>query len=316
MKILIADPIASSAVELLQKKYEVVEQHYSPNELLNAIPQFDALIVRSATKVTKNIIENASNLKIIGRAGVGVDNIDIAAATERNIPVVYSPGASSISVAEMAMMFMLALARKVVDATNKTREGKWPKVQLMGVELYGKLLGFVGCGRIGAEVVKRAQAFGMKCLIYDPYLPKKVIEQLGAESTDNLSYLFQKSDFITIHALLTNETRNMISKNEFDVIKPTAYIINCARGGIIDEKALYIALKEKKIKGAALDVFNEEPAKENELFELDNVYVTPHISASTEEAQDRAGIVVAEQVILGLTGQKLEFCVNAKEIKN
>lgn len=315
MKILVADSIASSAIESLKNDFEVVVQHFSPDELLNEIGNYHAVIVRSATKLPREVIEKGNQLKVIGRAGVGVDNIDINAASEKGIFVVNSPRASSISVAEMALTFMLALSRRIVHATNKTKNGEWPKKQLKGVELYGKTLGFVGCGRIGAEVVTRAHAFGMKCLVYDPYLPLEVFKKMGVEQIEDLAYLFRNSDYITVHALLTDETRGMIGEKELETMKSTAYIINCARGGIIDEDALYIALEKGKIAGAALDVFAEEPAKENKLFELENLYVSPHISASTNEAQERAGQITAEQVRLVLQGKSPKFCVNAKDMK-
>ncbi|MCK4849134.1 MAG: phosphoglycerate dehydrogenase, partial [Candidatus Heimdallarchaeota archaeon] len=216
---MVADSIADSAVASLQKDFEVTVNHFSPEDLLKEIAQFDAVIVRSATKIPRKVIEKGVLLKVIGRAGVGVDNIDVTAASEAGIHVVNSPRASSISVAEMAIAFMLALSRRIVDATNKTKNGEWPKKQLKGTELYGKTVGFVGCGRIGAEVVKRAKAFGMKCVVYDPYLPKDVITKIGAEPIDSLSDLFPISDFITIHALLTDETRGMIGRDELKKMK-------------------------------------------------------------------------------------------------
>ncbi|MHA2075327.1 MAG: hydroxyacid dehydrogenase, partial [Candidatus Hodarchaeales archaeon] len=293
----------------------VVVQHFSPDELLNEIGDFHAVIVRSATKITQEIMEKGVQLKVIGRAGVGVDNIDVNAASKKGIFVVNSPRASSISVAEMALTFMLGLSRRIVHATNRTRNGEWPKKQLKGVELYGKTLGFVGCGRIGAEVVTRAHAFEMKCLVYDPYLPPEVFKKMGVEQIKDLDYLFRNSDYITVHALLTDETRGMIGEKELETMKSSAYIVNCARGGIIDEEALYIALKKGKIAGAALDVFSEEPAQENKLFELENLYVSPHIGASTSEAQERAGQITAEQVRLVLQGKSPQFCVNIKDLE-
>jgi D-3-phosphoglycerate dehydrogenase len=314
MKILVSDPIAPSAVAVLKDNFDVVEEHYPPGELLHQIETFDAIIVRSATRVSREVIEKGIKLKAIGRAGVGVDNINVDVATERQIYVVNAPRASTISVAELTMGYLLALSRRLVHATNQTKKGNWPKKQLRGTELYGKVLGFVGCGRIGVEVVNRAQAFGMRCLVYDPYLPLDVFKQIGAERVPELNRLFQASDFITVHALLTDETRGMISTREFETMKPTAFLINCARGGIVDEDALYTALLENQIAGAALDVFVDEPAMMNKLFELENLYVSPHIAASTQEAQERAGQVAAEQVRLVLTGQKPTFCVNAREL--
>ncbi|MFX1285219.1 MAG: hydroxyacid dehydrogenase [Promethearchaeota archaeon] len=315
MKILIADSIAAPAVEVLKKNYEVIEQHFSQSELLNEISKYHAIIVRSATKIPREVIEKGTKLKVIGRAGVGVDNIDVEAATENEIFVVNSPQASTISVAEITIGYILALSRNLVQATNETKKGKWPKKRLMGTELYKKKLGFIGCGRIGAEVAKRAQVFGMHCLVYDPYLPPEVPAKIGVEMTDDLDKLFRISDFITIHAWLTEETRGMVSKNELKKMKSTSFLVNCARGGIVDEDALYDALKEKKIAGAALDVFSVEPAIENRLFELENLYVSPHIAASTKEAQIRAGLVTAEQVQLVLSGKEPKFCVNANKFK-
>ncbi|MFX0086062.1 MAG: hydroxyacid dehydrogenase [Candidatus Hodarchaeota archaeon] len=315
MKILVADSIADSAIESLRKDFEVIVHHYSPDELLSEINNFDAIIVRSATKIPREVIKNGLRLKVIGRAGVGVDNIDVKAASEKGIFVVNSPRASTITVAEMTFAFLLALSRKIVHATNETKNGEWPKKHLKGVELYGKILGFVGCGRIGAEVVSRAHAFGMRCLVYDPYLPPEIFAKMGVEKIENLDYLFQESDYITIHALLTDETRGMIGWKELESMKSTAYIVNCARGGIIDEDALYKALKNGKIAGAALDVFSVEPAKQNKLFELDNFYASPHIGASTKEAQERAGQITAEQIRLVLTNNFPEFCVNAKDLE-
>jgi len=314
MKVLIADSIASSAVTKLKEEFEVVEQHYSPKELLLEIGKYDAVIVRSATKIPREVIKAGTQLKVIGRAGVGVDNIDVEAASEKGIYVVNSPRASTISVAEMTIAFILALGRRVVQASIKTKKGEWPKKEFMGLELFGKNLGFVGCGRIGSEVAIRALAFGMKLLIYDPYLPPDLFLKFGAEEITDLGELFKRSDFITIHALLNDETRGMVSDREFELMKPTANLVNCARGGIVDEEALYNALKEGKIAGAALDVFTVEPAKNTKLFELENLYVSPHVSASTKEAQERAGSTTAEQVRLVLDGQTPEFCVNARAL--
>ncbi|NHJ00508.1 MAG: hypothetical protein EAX86_00120 [Candidatus Heimdallarchaeota archaeon] len=314
IKILVADSIAASAVEKLKKEFDVTEHHYSISELIEVIEQYDAVIVRSATNIPQTVIERGIKLKVIGRAGVGVDNIDVEAATNQGIYVVNSPLASTITVAEMAFTFIMALSRKIIDANNETKAGNWPKKHLMGSELFKKTLGFIGCGRIGSEVVKRAQAFGMNCIIYDPYLPQEIFQKMGTEQIMDLDEIFARSDYITIHALLTDETRNMIGDRELSLMKPTAFIINCARGGIINEQALYKALSDEKIAGAGLDVFSEEPAKKNILFGLKNSYVSPHIGASTVEAQIRAGEITAEQVRLVLKGKRPEFCVNLHEL--
>lgn len=296
----------------MEKKFEVTDQEPSPEELLEMIPHFDALIVRSRTKVTRDVMERGKNLKVIGRAGVGVDNIDLEAASERGIKVVNAPTGSTISVAELALAHMLCLSRHLSKADSTMKDGKWEKKSLKGVELYGKTLGLVGSGRIGGEVVKRARAFGMRCISYDPYLPKNVAEEIGLELVE-LDTVLTESDYISIHAALTDETRHILGKDALSKMKPTAYLINCARGGIVDEDALVDALSEGKLAGAALDVFECEPPGECRLLELDNlVSFTPHIGASTQDAQIRVAVTIAEQVGMALEGKDPEFWVNRK----
>ncbi|MEW5936192.1 MAG: hydroxyacid dehydrogenase, partial [Candidatus Thermoplasmatota archaeon] len=245
----------------------------------------------------------------IGRAGIGVDNIDVPAATARGIAVVNAPRSSTYSVAELAIGHMISLARGLSKGDRALREGRWLKKELLGVELYGKTLGFIGAGRIGAEVAKRAQAFGMRTIAYDPYLPPEVAKEHKIELTD-LESVLESSDFITIHALLTPETRGMVDARALGMMKPSAYIINCARGGIIDETALFKALRDGRIAGAALDVFENEPPTESPLLTLDNAVLSPHIGASTREAQERAGVMVAEDVLRALRGEKPSALVN------
>ncbi len=309
MKILVSDKMAEEALEVLRKEAEVDYLEPSPEELLDIIERYDAIIVRSRTKVTAEVIERGKNLKVIGRAGVGVDNIDVKKATEKGIMVVNAPRGSTHSVAELVFGHMLSLARHLSYADRSLREGRWEKKKLLGIELQGKTLGVIGFGRIGQEVWKLAQAFGMSCIAFDPYMPADAIEKQGARP-GSLEDVLRESDFITIHALLTDETRHMISGEQFEMMKPTAYLINCARGGIVDEDALYHAAKEGKIGGAALDVFEKEPPGDSPLFELDNVYFTPHLGASTREAQIRAGVTTAEQVLKVLNGEKPDFLVN------
>ncbi len=309
MKILVSDKLAEEALEVLRKEADVDYLEPTPEELLSIIEKYDGIIVRSRTKVTSEVIERGKNLKVIGRAGVGVDNIDVKKATEKGIMVVNAPRGSTHSVAELVFGHMLSLARHLAYADRSLREGRWEKKKLLGIELQGKTLGVIGFGRIGQEVWKLAQVFGMSCIAYDPYMSKEVIEKLGAKA-GTLEGVLKEGDFITIHALLTEETRHMISEEQFSLMKPTAYIINCARGGIIDEKALYEAAKGGRIAGAALDVFETEPPGDNPLFELDNVYFTPHLGASTKEAQIRAGVTTAEQVLKVLNGEKPDFLVN------
>ncbi|PIV70258.1 MAG: phosphoglycerate dehydrogenase [Euryarchaeota archaeon CG01_land_8_20_14_3_00_38_12] len=312
MKILVADKISDEAIKMLKEKHEVVFSELDPKGLLNEIEKYDALVIRSRTKVTKEVIKKGKNLKVIGRAGVGVDNIDVPEATKRKIPVVNAPGGATVSVAELTFAHMLSLARNLSKSDKTMKNGEWEKKTLKGTELCDKTLGLIGSGRIGTEVGKMAIAFGMKVIVYDPYLSKETAEEQGFELAD-LDSLLKNSDFISIHTPLTDETKKMIDEKEFKKMKNTAFIVNCARGGIIDENALYNSLKEGKIRGAALDVYENEPPKNSPLLTLDNIVFTPHIGASTKEAQIRAGTITAEQVLKVLKNEKPDFCVN-KEI--
>jgi D-3-phosphoglycerate dehydrogenase len=309
MRVLVNDVIAEEAIEFLKSKYEVTAKFHDKDELLDVIVDYDALIVRGKTKVPKEVIEKGAKLKVIGRAGIGVDNIDVKYATEKKIPVVNAPRSSTVSVAELAIGHMISLARHLPYSDKTMKEGKWEKKKLMGTELQGKTLGFVGCGRIGAEVVSRVKAFDMKTIAFDPYLPQEVADKIGIELT-TLEDVLKKSDFVSIHALLTDETRGMIGREQLGMMKETAYIVNCARGPIIDEKALVEALENGKIRGAALDVFDKEPPEGSPLLGAPNVVLTPHLGASTSEAQIKAGMTIAKQVDQVLSGQKPEFPVN------
>ena len=317
MKILIADAINEKGVENLNQAGEVVVQtDITPDELAETIHEYDGIVVRSRTKLTKEIIDRADNLKIIARAGVGVDNIDLDAATEKGIMVVNSPESTSITVAEHTMGLLLALARKLTIADKSVKEGKWEKKRFMGLELRNKTLGVIGMGRIGSQVVNRCKAFEMDAIVYDPYLPEDVAKQMGVVLTD-LETVLKNADFITIHVPLTPETKHLISDNEFEIMKEEAFIANCARGGIIDEDALYTALSENKIGGAALDVYEDEPPAEDcKLFELDNIVLTPHIAASTKEAQRDAAIIVADEIIELANGGTPQNVLNMPRIDN
>ncbi|UCD93267.1 MAG: phosphoglycerate dehydrogenase [Methanobacteriota archaeon] len=314
MKVLVNDAIAESAIEMLKSKHDVTAQFHEKEELLNIIPEYDAIIVRGKTKVPREVIEKGVNLKVIGRAGIGVDNIDVQYATERKIPVVNAPMSSTVSVAELAVGHMISLARHLPYADKSMKEGKWDKKKLMGNELMGKTLGLVGCGRIGAEVVSRVKAFEMETIAFDPYLPQEVADKIGIRLT-TLDDLLENSDYISIHALLTDETRGMIGREQFEKMKDSVYIVNCARGPIIDEAALVEALENGKIRGAALDVFANEPPEGSPLLGAPNVVFTPHLGASTVEGQNKAGMTTAEQVDKVLSGQQPDFAVN-KEIYN
>ena len=310
MKILVTDGIAPEAVKLLEEAgHEVTLDEASPERLLEIISDYEALIVRSRTKVRTDALDKAGKLKAIGRAGIGVDNIDIGYAKEKGIKVVNAPMGSTLSVAELAFAHMLALARGVVRGTQGIKSGQWLKKQLKGMELDGKTIGIMGCGRIGQALASRCQAFGMTTIGYDPYLPKEVADEAGIMLTD-IDTIFERSDFISMHLALNDETRHMISSEQFDKMKDTAYLINCARGGVVDEEALYNALKEGKIGGAGVDVFETEPPGDTRLTEFDNIVFTPHIGANTKDAQLKAGTMVSEQVILALKGDEPTFWVN------
>ncbi|MEE9224282.1 MAG: hydroxyacid dehydrogenase [Thermoplasmata archaeon] len=309
MKVLVNDHIAEEAVDKLRTKYEVTAKFHDKDQLLDVISDFDALIVRSKTKVTKEVIEKGENLKVIGRAGIGVDNIDMECATERRIPVVNAPRSSTISVAELTIGHMISLARHLPFADKSMKAGLWEKKKLMGTELHGKTLGLVGCGRIGAEVASRAVAFGMNVLAFDPHVPKDVQDRIPCTFTE-LDDLLKNSDFISIHSLLSDETRGMIGKEQFEMMKDSARVINCAREPIIDEAALVDALEKGKIGGAALDVFDKEPPEESLILIAPNVVFTPHLDASTREAQIKAGTTTAEQVDQVLSGERPDFIVN------
>ena len=316
MKVLVADSINEKGIENLREVAEVVvDTSITPEELANTIHEYDGIIVRSRTKLTADIIKKAENMKIIARAGVGVDNIDLDAATEKGIMVVNSPESTSVTVAEHTMGLILSMARKISIADKSVKDGKWEKKNFMGVELRNKTLGVIGMGRIGSQVVNRCKAFGMDAMAYDPYLPEEVAKQMGVDLTD-LDTVLKNSDFITIHVPLTPETKHSISAEQFEIMKDGAYIVNCARGGIIDEEALYDALVNNKIGGAALDVYEEEPPKDSKLFELDNIVLTPHIAASTKEAQRDAAIIVADEIIDLAKGKNPRNVLNMPRIDN
>ncbi len=298
MKVGICDPIAKEGVELLKKEgFEVVDLTGLPkDELPNHVRDLDAIIVRSATKVRKEMIDAAEKLKAIGRAGVGLDNIDVEYAKSKGIKVINTPGATSISVAELTIGLILAVMRKIAYADREMRNGAWPKKKCKGIEMYGKTLGIIGIGRIGREVAKRARAFGMKVIYYDVYRPDESTERELDIEFRELDALVSEADVITLHLPLTPETKHLINKERIEKMKDGAIIINAARGGIVDENALYEALKSGKLYGAALDVYENEPLKESKLFELDNIVLTPHIGAQAKEGQTRAGIEVAKKI--------------------
>jgi D-3-phosphoglycerate dehydrogenase len=299
MKVLISDPLAKEGVEILKGAgFDVVEKTgMSPEELIQTIPEFDAIVVRGATKVVKEVIEAATNLKVIGRAGVGLDNVDRDAAAAKNIKVLNTPAATSASVAELALGMMFALTRNVVRGTIGLRGGQWEKKALKSTELGGKTLGVIGIGRIGTELAKRAKALGMKVIAYDAFIDKSDYAEMV-----EMDRLLSESDYISIHVPGGADTKDLLSKAEFDGMKDGVYFVNCSRGGVVNEDAMYDALKSGKVKAAAADVFATEPPGEHKLFELDNFIATPHIGAQTAEGQLRAGTQIAELVRDALKG--------------
>jgi D-3-phosphoglycerate dehydrogenase len=312
LKVLITEKLAESAVELLREEFEVdVLLGLSSEELLERIWDYDGLIVRSATKVTAEVIERAENLKAIGRAGIGVDNIDVEAATKRGILVANAPASNTVAAAEHTLALMLAAARRIPAADTSLRGGEWNRSAFKGVEVSEKTLGLVGLGHVGTIVARGAAGMGMRVLAYDPYVSEDRMRSMNVESAESLDEIFEHSDFVSLHVPRTPQTGGMVDAGALEKMKPTAYLINVARGGIVDETALYNALKEGTIAGAALDVFQEEPTTDSPLFALPNVVVTPHLGASTAEAQDRAGVTAAEQVASALRGAVPMHAINA-----
>ncbi|MBR2520264.1 MAG: phosphoglycerate dehydrogenase [Selenomonadaceae bacterium] len=313
--ILAADGIANEGIELLKENFDVqVRDKISHEELLEIIPTFDALIVRSASKVTADVLERGVNLKIIGRAGVGVDNIDVPAATARGIIVINSPDGNTIAATEHTFAMMLAVSRNIPQANQVMHAGGWDRKKFVGVELRNKTLGIIGLGKIGAGVAKRAQSFDMNVIAYDPFVSEERAKSLGVKLTE-LNELFATSDYITVHMPLTNKTRDMIALPQMKTMKPTVRLINCARGGIINEKNLATALTEKIIAGAAIDVFDGEPlAEDSPLRNLPNVILTPHLGASTVEAQIGVSVDVAKGIIDALNNRPVATAVNLPHI--
>lgn len=317
MKILISDNLSKTGVELL-KSYEQfqvdVNTGLKPEELKKIIGQYHGLVVRSETKVTSEILSAADNLKVIGRAGTGVDNIDVPVATQRGIVVMNAAAGNSVTTAEHTISLMMSLARKIPQAHAKLKAGKWDKKSFMGVELAGKTLGIIGLGNIGKIVASRANGLAMKVLAYDPFITKEVATRSGIE-LGTLDEIFTRADFITVHTPLTDETRGIVGAAAFAKMKNGVRIINCARGGLVDEAALYDAIKAGKVAGAALDVFVQEPVPtDHPLLTLDEVIVTPHLGASTGEAQDMVAVTIAQQVADFLATGAIAGAVNVSSV--
>lgn len=303
-QILISDPIATEGKERLSADARVLDG--PPGEHLG---QIDALIVRSATRVTGEILQGAApRLKVVGRAGVGVDNIDLEAARDLDVLVVNAPEATSIAVAEHTLAMMLSLCRHIPEATARMRAGEWPKKELVGHELYHKTLGVIGLGRIGSEVAQRASAFQMQVIAFDPYLEQEQHLQRGAQPS-TLEDLLQRADFVSLHLPLTDTTAGLIGRAELARMKPEARIISIARGGVLDEDALLEALQKGRLAGAALDVFAEEPPKNHDLISHPHVITTPHLAGQTVEAQRRLAVDIAEEVLAALEGRPLRWAI-------
>jgi D-3-phosphoglycerate dehydrogenase len=298
-KILVSDPLSKKGLEILEKAKNLkfdLKPGLPSDELKKIISEYDAVIVRSETKLTGEILEAAGRLKVIGRAGIGLDNVDLPAATKKGIVVMNTPQENAISTAEHTIAMLFSITRKIPQATASMKGGKWEKKKFTGIELYNKTFGVIGIGMVGTIVADRARALKMKVIAYDPYLSKEAAEKKGVDLV-SFDVLLSRSDFISIHTPLTDETRNLFDKNAFDKMKEGVILINCARGGIVNERDLYNAIKAGKVAGAALDVFEKEPVIGNPLLELEEVISTPHLGAATGEAQENVSIAIAQQIV-------------------
>ena len=312
MKVLVREPIAEAGIELLRSKFEV---DVTPNgDLAELIGDYEGIVIRSATKLTADLIERADRLRVIGRAGVGVDNVDVAAATRRGIVVANAPESNVVSAAEHAVGLLVALARNIPQAHAALVQGRWERSRWGGVELADKWLGVLGFGRIGQQVARRAVGLQMRVVAYDPFVSKERFRELGVERAESPEEVYAAADFLTVHLPLSEETRGSVGREAIARMKDGVRIVNAARGELVDEEALSEALRSGKVAGAALDVFSAEPYS-GPLLELDNVIVTPHLAASTAEAQDRAGVIVAEQVAAALEGGLVTNAVNIPSIR-
>lgn len=316
MKVLVSDNLADSGIERLRSVPEldvVVNTTLTPEKLVGIIKDYHALVIRSATKVTADVINAADNLLVIARAGIGLDNVDIEAASKRGIVVMNTPDGNVITTAEHAVAMMLAMTRNIPQAASSLRTGKWEKKRFTGREVYNKVLGIIGIGRIGRVVADRARGLRMNVIAYDPYISIEALEKLGIRGV-SLDELFARSDYITVHTPMTRETRNIIDAEAFSRMKKGVFIINCARGGIVNETDLHEAIRSGIVAGAALDVFSQEPPMDNPLLNLEQVIATPHLGASTDEAQENVAIAVAEQVIDFLKEGTIRNAINAPNI--
>jgi len=314
-KVLIADSMSSLALNtFIERGIDAIQPgKLSVAELHDMIGEFDGIAVRSATKITPEALEHATNLKVVGRAGIGVDNINVPACTKEGVVVMNTPFGNAITTAEHAMTMMMSLARHIPQASESTKAGKWEKSRFMGIELTGKLLGLIGAGNIGSIVAKKAIGYGLKVQAYDPFLTEERADQLGVKKVD-LDTLLASSDIISLHVPKTPDTANIINASALNKMKQGSMLVNCARGGLVDEDALYVALESGHLRGAALDVFANEPARENPLFELPNIICTPHLGASTSEAQEKVAVQIAEQISDYLLSGAINNALNAPSL--
>lgn len=311
MKVLVTEKLSEAGLDLLRKDFQVdVRPELATEGLAQAIADYDALIVRSQTQITAEVIDAAETLKVVARAGIGLDNVDVEAATRKGVMVVNAPQSNIVSAAEHAIALLLAQARNIPRADAALKQGRWERSAFQGVELQGKTLGVLGIGRVGSLVAQRAAGFGMRVIAFDPYVPRDRAKEMGVELMPTLEALLVQADFVTIHLPRTPDTEGLIGDHELSMVKPGARLVNTARGGIVEEAALVKALEDGRLAGAALDVFDHEPTTDSPLFQLENVVVTPHLGASTAEAQDKAGTTVAEMVRLALKGEFVPYAVN------
>jgi D-3-phosphoglycerate dehydrogenase len=314
IKVLISDKLAQEGIDLLKSMggvEPVVKTNFTEDELVQAIGEYDGLIIRSGTQVTAKVLANPGKLKAIARAGVGIDNVDVPAATRKGIIVMNTPGGNTLSAAEHTLALMLAMSRYIVPACNSLKGGEWDRKSYTGNQLNNKVLGIIGLGRIGMAVAKMAKGFDMKILGFDPFAAPAGVDKLGVEVCDGLERIFKESDFITVHVPKNDKTTNMIGAEQLKMMKPTVRLVNCARGGIINEDALYDALEKKQIAGAALDVFSKEPPENKRFEKLANCLVTPHLGASTEEAQIEVAVEAAQILVDAIKGIGIKNAVNA-----
>ncbi len=315
-KVIVTDKLTEDTVKMLKKQFTVdVKLGLTPEQLKEIIGEYNAIVIRSGTKLTSDIIEKADKMEIIGRAGIGVDNVDLDTATKKGIVVVNAPASNSVTVAEHTIGLLIAIARNIPPANASLKSGKWEKSKFKGIEIEGKTLGIVGFGQIGSLVAKKARGLGMKVIAFDPFVSEERFNQLGIKKANKLEDLYKVSNFITIHLPKNKNTIGMFNKEEFYKMKKGTIILNVARGGIILEKDLAEAIKEGQIGGAAIDVYESEPCTNSPIFDLDEVICTPHLGASTKEAQNRAGTIIADQVISFLKGGSPAFPVNAPSVR-